>query len=259
MSLTNIRQLKKLGITVNSIENPLDHNSPDFPTMLGVYIGSAEAENNKISKRTKQGIHDSLKKGICTNKAPRGYKNVKIDDKHKYVEVVKDKATIIQQIFSQIAKGVETPSYIRKQFARKGFDIPESSFLEMLRNHFYIGEIFVPEYDNEAAHYVKGLHEAIIDKETFYKVQDILDGKKKSTPKLSKKIHPDAFLRNYLKCPVCGNSMTGAPSKGNGGTYYYYNCSKDGKHFRCRADEAINKFRPPIPIIDYQQFTYFLP
>jgi len=36
--------------------------------------------------------------------------------------------------------------------------------------------------------------------------------------------------------------MTGAPSKGNGGTYYYYNCCRDGKHFRCRADDAINKF-----------------
>jgi DNA invertase Pin-like site-specific DNA recombinase len=34
-ALTNIRQLKGLDITVNSIENPLDHNSPDFPTMLG--------------------------------------------------------------------------------------------------------------------------------------------------------------------------------------------------------------------------------
>ena len=247
-ALTNIRQLKKLGITVNSIENPLDHNSPDFPTMLGVYIGNAEAENNKISKRTKQGIHDSLEKGICTNKAPRGYKNVRIDDTHKYVEIVKDKAKIIRQIFNQVAKGVETPSYIRKQFVRKDFDIPEASFFEMLRNHFYIGEVLVPEFHDEAnrkitpAHYVKGLHEAIIDKETFYKVQDIIDGKKKSTPKLSKKIHPDAFLRRYLKCPVCGKSMTGAPSTGNGGEYYYYNCSKDGKHFRCRADEAINKF-----------------
>jgi hypothetical protein len=60
--------------------------------------------------------------------------------------------------------------------------------------------------------------------------------------KLSKKIHPDAFLRGYLKCPVCGSSMTGAESTGNGGKYYYYNCSKVAKHFRCRADEAIHKF-----------------
>ena len=36
--------------------------------------------------------------------------------------------------------------------------------------------------------------------------------------------------------------MTGAASKGNGGKYYYYNCSADAKHFRCRADYANNEF-----------------
>ena len=241
-ALTNIRQLKKLDITVNSIENPLDHNSPDFPTMLGVYIGNAEAENNKISKRTKDGIIASRAKGKCTNRAPKGYINVKIDDNHKYVDIVKDDAEMVNQIFKQVAKGVETPSYIWKQFVRKGFDKGETSFFEMLRNHFYIGKIFVPEYNGKPAYYADGLHDAIIDEETFYKVQDVLDGKKKSVPKLSKKPHPDAFLRNYMKCPVCGGNMTGAPSKGNGGTYYYYNCSPNPKHFRCRADEAIDKF-----------------
>jgi DNA invertase Pin-like site-specific DNA recombinase len=55
-ALTNMRQLKNLGITVNSIDNPLDPNSPDFPTLLGIYVGNAESENNKISKRTKDGI-----------------------------------------------------------------------------------------------------------------------------------------------------------------------------------------------------------
>ena len=241
-ALTNIRQLKKLNITVNSIENPLDLNDPDFPLMLGVHIGAAEAENNKISKRTKDGIISSLEKGKCTNKAPRGYINVKIDDNNKYVEVVESKAKIIRQIFNQVAKGIETPSYIRKQFVRKGFDIPESSFFDMLRNHFYIGEVFVPAYDGKPARYQKGLHDAIIEKEIFYKVQDILDGKKKHTTKLSKKIEPDAFLRGYLQCPICEGSMTGASSKGNGGKYYYYNCSSNPKHFRCRADEAIDKF-----------------
>ena len=36
--------------------------------------------------------------------------------------------------------------------------------------------------------------------------------------------------------------MTGGPSTGNGGTYFYYHCSPNPKHFRCRADEAIDKF-----------------
>jgi len=120
--------------------------------------------------------------------------------------------------------------------------------MSMLRNHFYIGEIFVKDFYDKAnkrlilAHYVDGKHDAIIDTETFYKVQEVIDGKKKSSPKLSKKIHPDLFLRKHLACPVCGASLTGAPSKGNGGVYYYYNCSKVGKHFRCRADKANEEF-----------------
>ena len=241
-ALTNIRQLRKLNITVNSIENPLDPNAPDFPTMFGVYVGNAEAENNKISKRTKDGIISSLKQGKCTNKAPYGYKNVRIDDNHKCVEIDRDKAKIIQQIFNQVANGVETPSYIWRKFKRKGFDRQESAFFDMLRNHFYIGEVYVPEYYNDAAHFVKGLHDAIIDKETFYKVQDILDGKKKKNPKLSKCINPDLFLRKYIVCPVCGHAITGATSRGNGGQYTYYNCSNDAKHFRYRANEANELF-----------------
>lgn len=252
-ALTNIRQLKKLDIEVNSIVNPLDNNSSDFPTMLGIYIGNAESENNKISLRTKNGIHEKSEMGRCTNKAPRGYKNVKIDDYNKYVEIIEDEAIKIRQIFAEVAKGIETPNYIRKQFARKGYNIPETSFFEMLRKQFYIGKVFVSDFVDVAnghkvipAHYVNGLHEPILktekEIENFWKVQEILDGKKKNTPKLSRKVHPDAFLRKYLNCPVCGSAMTGAPSKGNGGTYYYYNCSKDGKHFRCRAENAIEGF-----------------
>ena len=45
-----------------------------------------------------------------------------------------------------------------------------------------------------------------------------------------------------MSCPECGATLTGAPSKGNGGTYYYYNCSKESKHFRCRADKANEEF-----------------
>ena len=36
--------------------------------------------------------------------------------------------------------------------------------------------------------------------------------------------------------------MTGSASRGNGGKYYYYHCSKDAKHFRCRADRANEQF-----------------
>ena len=70
----------------------------------------------------------------------------------------------------------------------------------------------------------------------------ILDGKKKHTPKLTKPINPDLYLRKFLVCPICGHALTGSESKGNGGKYAYYHCCHDGKHLRKRADEVNEGF-----------------
>ena len=244
-ALINLDYFEKLGIEVNSVEQNIDFNASDYITMLSLYISMAQSEDTKISRRTKEGIHASLEKGKCTYKAPRGYINRQIDDEHKYVEIDKDKAPIIREMFAEVAKGVYTPCYIQKLFARRGHYIHKNSFLKMLRNRFYVGEIYVPEYKDQKigtipAHYVKGLHEPLIDRDTFEKVQSIVD--KKYRPKLTKRTHPDVFLRQYLRCPQCGATMTGSASTGNGGKYYYYHCSKDAKHLRCRADKANDDF-----------------
>lgn len=241
-ALTNIRFFKNIGIQVNATENPLDLSIPENKTLLAVYLSIPEVDNDKRATGTKDGIYESAKQGKCTNKAPRGYKNIKIDDYNKYVEIVPDTANIIRQVFADVAKGLETPSYIHKQYERKGFKVNKNSWFDMLRNRFYVGEVRVPEHNGKPAYYVKGLHNAIIDKDIFSKVQDILDGNRKQAPKLSKKIHPDLFLRKYLVCPVCGYPLTGATSSGNGGKYTYYNCSHDAKHLRCRAEEANEMF-----------------
>lgn len=57
----------------------------------------------------------------------------------------------------------------------------------ILRNKVYIGQVKVPEYENTPEYWVKGLHEPLIDETTFYKVQNILDGRVvKTNPKYSK-------------------------------------------------------------------------
>lgn len=178
--------------------------------------------------------------------------NVKheLPDKVVVKEVIVDdkKAPVIKEIFAEVAKGTCTPSYIRRKYARNGFVINKNSFMDMLRNRFYIGEIFVPEYKDDKigtieAHYVTGLHEPIIDRDTFFAVQDLIDGKRRKTPKLTKTIHPDVYLRRYLICPVCKEPLTGGGSKGNGGKYYYYKCSRESsKHFNCSATKANDLF-----------------
>ena len=231
----------ELGIEINAIENPIDFSATEWSTMLSIYCGVAHTEDEKISKRTKDGIHGTLLKGKCANKAPRGYKNHRVSKHETYVEVDESTAPVITKVFNEVAKGVESPCRIRRRLCP---NIPESSFLDMLRNPFYIGKIRVPAYRDDPEQIVKGVHEAIISEDVFYRVQDILDGKRKNTPKLTgtKRIHPDLFLRKFLICPKCGHALTGAGSKGNGGRYYYYFCCHDHKHLNMRAENMNDMF-----------------
>ena len=242
-AFTYIRKFRELGVSVNSVESSIDFNCPDWSTLIGVYCGNAQAEDTKISNRTKDGIHATLKQGRCSNKAPRGYKNVQIMENgkiiEKAVEIDEPKATEIKRIFNEVAKGVESPCRIRKRICPY---ITESSCFRMLRNPFYIGMIRVPAYKEEPETLVKGLHKALIDEHTFNIVQDILDGNRRRMPKLSKKINPDLYLRKFLICPICGHALTGGTSRGVGGQYTYYNCCHDAKHIRKRAEDVNEGF-----------------
>ena len=229
----------ELGIEINAIESPIDFKGTEWSMMLGMYCGAAHTEDEKISRRTKDGIHGTLLKGKCSNKAPRGYINKRSETGEAYVEIDEPQAKLIQMVFTEIAKGVEHANCIRRRLCPS---IPSGTFFKMLRNVFYTGKIRVPAYKDDPEQIVKGQHQAIIDEETFYKVQDILDGKRKGEPKLSKAIDPDLFLRRFIVCPTCGHSITGGTSRGKGGKYTYYNCCHDGKHLRKRADYVNESF-----------------
>ena len=235
----NMDSLRKLGVEVNSIEEPLDYSSASWPTQLGLYIGMAQGDNISRSKATIDGIRGTLKRGQCANKAPRGYKNVRISKHSTHVEIDEAKANMVRKAFKEVAKGIETPCRIRKRICPQ---ISETSFFEMLRNVFYIGKIRIPAYKDEKEQIVEGVHKPLIDEETFYKVQEVIDGKRKKSPKLSKAINPNLYLRKYLVCPICGHALTGSTSKGNGGKYTYYHCANDGKHLRVSADKVNEEF-----------------
>lgn len=243
----------ELGIEINARELPIDFKAPEWATLLAVYCGAAATEDEKISKRTKDGVHGTLLKGKCANHAPRGYKNVRRDKHDCWVEIDEPKATKIRRIFNEVAKGVEVPTSIKRKYFP---ELADSTFFDILRNRFYVGDIHVPAYGGDPEQYVKGIHQPLVDRRTFDLVQDIIDGKKKKTPKLGKSVIPELYLRKFLVCPVCGCKLTGSRSKGNGGYYYYYHCSNDHKHGNFRAEEAnkgfvqyVSKLKPNAAVL----------
>ena len=233
------------GIEFNAIESPIDFGATEWSSLLSSYCAAAHTENNKISRRTRDGVRETLLSGRLANKAPRGYKNVHITDENgktisKTVEIDEGKASLIRNIFNEVAKGIEAPCVIRRRIAP---DIPESTFLDILRNIFYKGKIRVPATKTEPGVIVDGLHTPLVTEELFDTVQDIMDGKRKKQPKLTKPVQPEFYLRKYLICPHCGRAITGAFSTGgSGGKYSYYFCPTSGKHLRMSTDTLNNAF-----------------
>jgi site-specific DNA recombinase len=230
---------RKKDVEPNSIEDEIDYSSELWPLRVSMHISLAQADNIKRSKATKDGIHGTLMKGKCSNRAPRGYINVRHSKHDCYVTIDPIKGPKITKVFKEVAKGLESPCSIRKRLCN---EIPESSFFDMLRNPFYMGKVKVPAYNGEPECLVQGIHEPLVDETTFYTVQDIIDGKRKHETKSSTTINPDLYLRKFLVCPICGRAITGATSRGNGGKYTYYNCGKDAKHLRVRAEKVNEGF-----------------
>ena len=231
---------EELGIEINAIESEIDFKGTEWSMLLAMYCGAAHTEDEKISKRTKDGIHGTLLKGKWPRKAPRGYINLRHGDHDTEVVIDPMTAPQIKAAFEEVAKGMECPCSVRRKLCPS---IPENSFLEMLRNIFYIGKIRVPAYGCDEEMIINGQHKALVDIETFNRVQEVMNKKKRNYPAvITKTIHPDLYLRKVVSCPVCGHSLTGSFCKGNGGKYPYYNCSHDGKHLRVKADKLNDEF-----------------
>ena len=232
------------GIEFNAIEGRIDFESTEWSTALANACSIAHTENNKISRRTRDGVRETLLSGRLANKAPRGYKNVHITDEKgitvsKTVEIDEEKAPAIRALFYEIAKGIEAPCAVRRRIAP---EIPESTFLDLLRNVVYKGKVRVPATKTEPEEIVEGLHEALVPEEIFDKVQDILNGKTKKNPKLTKSVNPELYLRKFLVCPCCGKAISGGTSTGgSGGKYSYYHC-QDKKHIHIKAGEVNTAF-----------------
>ena len=229
----------ELGVEINAIENPIDFSVPEWSTLMPLYCGVAHTEDEKISKRTKDGMQGSRLKGKLMGKAPKGYKNIRVSKHDCWVAVDNAEAEKVKELFKEVAKGVEAPNLIRKRLYP---NLSKTTFYRILTNRFYIGEIYIPAYDGFDERYITGQHDAIIDEQTFNCVQDILNGKRKGQPKLTKTAVPELYLRKFLVCPVCGHILTGAFSKGNGGRYPYYFCNHEHKHLNIRAEKVNEGF-----------------
>jgi len=153
-------------------------------------------------------------------------------------------APVIKWAFEEVARGVYNIMEIWKMVKDKGLKIGKSQIWNLLKNPIYCGRIFIPAYKDEKAMIIPATHEPLINENLFDDVQDILNGRKRKFP-AKNTMKKELPLRGNLICRKCGGKLTGSASRGNGGTYFYYHCTKNCNE-RFKAEEANKAFKKEL-------------
>ncbi|MCE7044051.1 recombinase family protein [Dyadobacter sp. CY312] len=233
-----IAQLKSLGITPQATDQELDLSIPENKIILGVYLATSEAENDRRSVNVRQGLHKANLEGRWTAHVPIGYKAKMTADHKRNLIPSEPQASFILKAFTQLAEGHCTVQFVYQQAVAAGLSCSISNFRRILRSPVYYGKIAIPAFEGKAPHLVDGLQKPIITEQLFDLVQRILDHK--NPVSRIRGNHKDEFLylRSFFYCPNCGKLLTGSGSRSKSGLkYYYYHCSSICG-FRTRADKT---------------------
>lgn len=234
-ALQEIKSFADIGIEVNAAEQWIDFSIPHNKMMLSIYLTIPEIDNDVRGINTRMGMRRSLKEGRWTGGAPIGYKNER-DHLRKPILVPSDKADLVRESYEMFATGLYDKEELRRIMYKKGLTLSKSQFPNMLTNVLYVGKIFVPEFKDEDAQIVHGLHEPIISEELFNNVQNLLKGKVHQR-KLYEKVNDETPLRSLITCSKCGGKLTSSASKGRSRYYNYYHC-RNGCTERIPAEAA---------------------
>lgn len=104
-ALGMISILKKYGLEVEAIEQPLDDDIPENLLMKAIYLATPQVENARRSLSTKNGMRKALKEGRWMATAPFGYRNSR-DGHNKPIIVLTERAALVKEAFELYAKGV---------------------------------------------------------------------------------------------------------------------------------------------------------
>jgi site-specific DNA recombinase len=253
-ALMKIKQLQnKYAISIVSVVEGVtfDRNDPGSFFYTGLLLLKGEDEIIRHKYRINMGIYTAKKKfGRYLGKAPWGYINYKDDTGRPMIKPDPERAEVIKYIYKHFLLGV--PFYIIRDDVRNmaGDIIKSNSAMQrILTCPAYAAYLIVKPVRDLPGGMVEGTWEPIIDRPTWHMVQEKIKG---GNQKII--IDDQLPLRGVLKCH-CGKLLTGAPSKGKaGGWFYYYKCVKphnnlSAKKAHAQLKEALSYLSLPSTMI----------
>lgn len=212
----NLRDYSELsemaGVSIISATEALPENASG--KLVGtVLAASSRYYSDQLSERVKLGMETKARKGMWPSYAPIGYLN---DPEGAGIIPDPARGDLVREVFEEYVHRSISLSELtlwatkRGLKTRMGGDLKKSAVHGLLTNPVYCGTIRWRGVLHD------GLHEPLISKALFDRVQERLAGK--SYPR-QKRSFP---FRGLLECGYCGCSITASLKKGK---YIYYHCT----------------------------------
>tara|TARA_B100002003_G_scaffold44823_1_gene40150 strand:- start:508 stop:1707 length:1200 start_codon:yes stop_codon:yes gene_type:complete len=200
--------------------------------MEGIIESLDEFYSDNLGEDVTRGMRENASRGFYLSaKAPYGFRKIKIQDGNKErtkLEVEPNQVSIVLDIFNGIVSGKGLLEITKELNTRlipgpKGKGWGKTGVYTILTNEIYTGVFIWGKSSKRGNEPVRAENAcpAIIDKETFRKVQDLMKGR------APVKAHPrrasSPFLLSDLAyCGYCGKALVGTSAKG--GQFFYYVC-----------------------------------
>ena len=231
------------NVELHSISESFDITTSTGKMMLGLLANFAEFERSQISENVKM----AMKSLVKNNKRfpggrMLGYRSDRDENGMKILTIEPKEAQVVQMIFSKYLEGNgyrAIANVMNKMGYKtvKGNTFSTIAIKDILMNPTYTGMLRYNRYEdweskrrkgyNPNYILVEGTHEAIIDKETFGKVEERV----KMESKQPQWTHGgENILTGLLRCPECGGAMAASntTNKLKDGTkkrIRYYSCA----------------------------------
>lgn len=226
-------QLKKQGIIVCSVTQPIDASTTSGTLQQNIQFIFSEYENQQRKEKCMAGVKEMLLRGEWSTAVPMGYDIVRSEGGRRIV--VNSKGKLLRKAFHWKAKEKQSSEEIIRRLAGLGLKVANQKLSKIFRNPFYCGLIVHKALEGQI---IEGNHEKLISKEIFLEVNGLLA--KNAQGYQVQTENDDVPLKRFLRCDNCGRFLRGYKAYKN--QKYYYKCNTGACHCNKRADEIHQSF-----------------
>lgn len=257
-ALEIVKILQNAGVTLRSVEQKFDLDTPDGKLLFAMLGSLGEFFSDNLSQETGKGKLERATQGYHNNQVPWGYKSELVGVKK---QAVPDPNTqeIVKQMFERYSTGLYYDQEIADwltdlgHITSRGRTFTKDTVREMLLNKFYLG---LTNYNGRHGHkgkrhekdrvWIKGIHSPLISKELFEKCLKVRASRRRMMNSKQKTFRV-YFLTGIITCNACKRRLRAQSAK----TGQYYRevsrlvggrCIHSGKSVRSvLVDESISQ------------------